>query len=112
MSEPPVTTPRAMAGDDDYRRGAVDLLGILGYGALAAFERLADDAGLAPTLADKVHVVSMAGLQVGHFERVRARLVELDADRPFRVFADGDPVGTLPATVTVRPGAVRVLLPS
>ena len=41
----------------------------------------------------------------------RARRVELDADRPFRVFADGDPVGTLPATVTVRPGAVRVLLP-
>ena len=40
-----------------------------------------------------------------------ARTVELDADRPFRVFADGDPVGTLPATVTVRPGAVRVLLP-
>ena len=40
-----------------------------------------------------------------------ARTVELDADRPFRVFADGDPVGTLPATVTVRPRAVRVLLP-
>ncbi len=41
----------------------------------------------------------------------RASVVQLDADRPFRVFADGDPVGTLPATVTVRPGAVRVLLP-
>jgi YegS/Rv2252/BmrU family lipid kinase len=40
-----------------------------------------------------------------------ARTVELDADRPFRVFADGDPAGTLPATVTVRPAAVRVLLP-
>ena len=41
----------------------------------------------------------------------RACTVELSADRPFRVFADGDPVGTLPATVTVRPGAVQVLLP-
>jgi len=41
----------------------------------------------------------------------RARVVELAADRPFRVFADGDPVGALPATVTVRPAAVRVLLP-
>lgn len=40
-----------------------------------------------------------------------ATTVELDADRPFRVFADGDPVGTLPCTVTVRPGAVQVLLP-
>jgi diacylglycerol kinase family enzyme len=42
----------------------------------------------------------------------RAKVVELSADRPFRVFADGDPVGTLPCTVTVRAGAVRVLLPS
>lgn len=41
-----------------------------------------------------------------------ARRVELSADRPFRVFADGDPAGTLPCTVTVRPGAVRVLLPA
>ena len=42
----------------------------------------------------------------------RAKVVELAADRPFRVFADGDPVGTLPCTVRVRPGAVRVLLPT
>ena len=41
----------------------------------------------------------------------RARVVELAADRAFRVFADGDPLGTLPATITVRPGAVQVLLP-
>jgi YegS/Rv2252/BmrU family lipid kinase len=41
-----------------------------------------------------------------------ATTVELSADRPFRVFADGDPVGSLPATVFVRPGALRVLLPS
>ncbi len=42
---------------------------------------------------------------------VRARSVRLAADRPFRVFADGDPVGTLPCTVSVRSGALRVLLP-
>jgi YegS/Rv2252/BmrU family lipid kinase len=40
-----------------------------------------------------------------------ATVVTLDADRPFRVFADGDPVATLPCTITVRPGALRVLLP-
>jgi YegS/Rv2252/BmrU family lipid kinase len=40
-----------------------------------------------------------------------ARRVRLDADRPFRVFADGDPVASLPCDVTVRPGAVRVILP-
>ena len=40
------------------------------------------------------------------------RSVLLDADRPFRVFADGDPVAKLPCTVTVRPGALRCLLPA
>ena len=40
-----------------------------------------------------------------------ATTVELSADRPFRVFADGDPIATLPCTVTIRPGALRVLLP-
>ncbi len=40
-----------------------------------------------------------------------ARTVELAADRPFRVFADGDPVGTLPCTVSVRPRVLQVILP-
>jgi YegS/Rv2252/BmrU family lipid kinase len=37
--------------------------------------------------------------------------VTLDASRPFRVFADGDPIATLPCEVTVAPAAVQVLLP-
>ncbi len=66
--------------DGDYRQGAVDLLGILAYGALAAFDRLAEDARKAPTLAEKVHVASMAALQVSHFDRVRSRLSDLDVE--------------------------------
>jgi len=38
--------------DPEYRQGAVDLLGVLAYGALAAFDRLAEDARQAPTLPD------------------------------------------------------------
>ncbi|MDX6659487.1 MAG: hypothetical protein QOJ55_309, partial [Solirubrobacteraceae bacterium] len=34
------------------------------------------------------------------------------ADRPFTVYADGDPIGELPATLRVRPRAVRVLVPT
>ena len=45
-------------------------------------------------------------------EVLRAGSVRLSADRPFRVFADGDPVAALPCEVTVRPGALRVLLPA
>ena len=39
----------------------------------------------------------------------RAAHVELDADRPLAVYADGEPAGTLPATFTVRPAAIAVL---
>ncbi len=42
----------------------------------------------------------------------RARVLHLDADRPFRVFADGDPIASLPCTVSVRPGALRLLAPA
>jgi YegS/Rv2252/BmrU family lipid kinase len=41
-----------------------------------------------------------------------ATTVTLDADRPFRVFADGDPIATLPCEVTVKPAAVHVILPT
>lgn len=41
----------------------------------------------------------------------RGREVRVDADRPFVVYADGDPIGMLPATIRAVPGALRVLLP-
>jgi hypothetical protein len=66
--------------DPDYRAGAVDLLGILAYGALTAFERLAEDAGEAPTLADRVRLSTLAAHQMDHFEQVRDYLVGWDID--------------------------------
>jgi diacylglycerol kinase family enzyme len=41
----------------------------------------------------------------------RAAEVRIEADRPFTVYADGDPIGELPATVTLLPRALRVLVP-
>jgi YegS/Rv2252/BmrU family lipid kinase len=38
--------------------------------------------------------------------------VRVDADRPFMVYADGDPVGELPMTFRALPGALQVLLPA
>jgi 1,2-phenylacetyl-CoA epoxidase catalytic subunit len=79
---------RPTSPDDGYRAGAVDLLGILAYGALTAFERLAEDAQIAPTLADKVQLATVAARQINHFNAVSAQLASLDADvmvamRPF-----------------------------
>jgi diacylglycerol kinase (ATP) len=39
----------------------------------------------------------------------RAARVELEADRPLAVYADGEPAGTLPATFEVHPAAITVL---
>lgn len=42
--------------------------------------------------------------------RVRAgRRFRIEADQPLGVFVDGERVGTLPAEISVRPGALRVL---
>ena len=46
------------------------------------------------------------------FRVAQSREVRVSADRPFVVYADGDPIGELPATIGVLPGAVRVLLPA
>ncbi len=40
-----------------------------------------------------------------------AKQVHLDSDEPIPLFADGEPVGTTPATVTVVPNALRVFVP-
>jgi YegS/Rv2252/BmrU family lipid kinase len=41
----------------------------------------------------------------------RARELEIAADRPFALYADGDPIAELPVTVRVHPAAVRVMAP-
>ena len=41
----------------------------------------------------------------------RGREVRIEADRPFTMYADGDPIAELPVTVRALPGAVRVIVP-
>ena len=95
----------AWVADGEYRAGAVDLLGILAYGALTAFERLAEDAGKAPTLADKVRGASSRRAQIDHFERVRDRLAELDVDVMAAMQPFHQPFDTYHATPGRRTGS-------
>ncbi|MEO6887316.1 MAG: ferritin-like fold-containing protein [Jatrophihabitantaceae bacterium] len=60
----------------------VDLLGALAYGELSAFDRLADDARMAPTLAGRAEMSEMAALELSHYLVLAARLTELVADPP------------------------------
>ena len=81
--------------DPDYRAAVVDLLGAISYGEIAAFDRLTDDARLAPTLPDKLALARMATVQFGLIQPMLDRITELGADpvtsmepfrRPFEVF--------------------------
>ncbi|WP_424211935.1 ferritin-like fold-containing protein [Streptomyces sp. BI20] len=81
-------TPVGIAAQDwdtasaspQYRAAVVDLLGALAYGELAAFERLAEDAKLAPGLDDKAELAAMASAEFHHFERLRERLSAIGAE--------------------------------
>jgi len=41
----------------------------------------------------------------------RGSVVEVAADRPFEIYADGDPIGSVPATMRVEPCCLRVIVP-
>jgi YegS/Rv2252/BmrU family lipid kinase len=45
-------------------------------------------------------------------EVARAMQLTIAAERPFTLYADGDPIAELPVTLRVLPAAVRVLVPS
>jgi len=72
--------------DPTYRDAVVDLLGAISYGEISAFERLAEDARMAPTLQDKVAIASMASAEFGKVGALHARITELGSD-PFAAMA-------------------------
>ena len=81
-------SPPGSGRPDPASDAVVDLLGVLAYGELSAFDRLADDARLAPGLAGRAEMSAMAAVEFGHFRRLADRLVEIgrqpeDAMAPF-----------------------------
>jgi hypothetical protein len=79
----------------------VDLLGVLAYGELSAFDRLAEDARHAPTLAGRAALSVMAAAEIGHFELLQRSLAELgvvvaDAMHPFVAPIDAFHASTAP----------------
>ena len=79
-------TDQVAFDDPAYRAAVVDLLGVITYGEISAFERLADDAKLAPDLEDRVALATMATVQFGHVPALMDRITELGAD-PFEAVA-------------------------
>lgn len=88
---------------------------------------LAPDASLQDGLLDVVIVGDASKLRVlrllptvfrgehirqPNVQILRARELEVSADRPFTMYADGDPIAELPVTVRALPSAVRVKVPA
>lgn len=79
-----------------------DLLGALAYGELTAFDRLAEDARMAPSLSGRAALAGMAAVEIGHYRRIAERLVSLgvapeEAMAPFVAALDGFHAMTVPS---------------
>lgn len=88
-----------LAPDASLEDGLLDVV-IVGDVPKARFLRLL------PTVFKGEHV------RQREVEVLRCREVRIAADRPFVMYADGDPIASLPVTVRALPGAVKVLVPA
>jgi 1,2-phenylacetyl-CoA epoxidase catalytic subunit len=87
---------------DPSRDAVVDLLGVLAYGELIGFERLAEDAHFAPTITDKAALAALAADEFTHYRALATRLEELGvapeaAMEPFTLAIDSFHVATEPS---------------
>jgi hypothetical protein len=57
-----------------------DLLALLAYGQLQAFDRMSADARLAPDLRRRAALSEMAAAEIGHYRRLVRRLAQLGGD--------------------------------
>ncbi|HEV7756735.1 MAG TPA: ferritin-like fold-containing protein [Mycobacteriales bacterium] len=65
---------------EDDPEAVVDLLGVLAYGVLVAFDRLAEDARLAPDVRRRAALSEMAAAEMGHYTLLVDRIRALGAD--------------------------------
>jgi hypothetical protein len=98
----PVVLPADVGGRDEAPTQAiVDLLGVLAYGELSAFDRLAEDARRAPTLGGRAALSAMAAAEMGHFRLLEEHLAGMGvsveaAMGPFVVPLDAYHASTAP----------------
>ncbi|MGH3727474.1 MAG: ferritin-like fold-containing protein [Micromonosporaceae bacterium] len=70
----------AGAGTPPSTEAVIELLSVLAYGHLVAFDTMADDARLAPDLHRRAVLCEMAAGEMGKYQRLVERIQELGAD--------------------------------
>jgi bacterioferritin (cytochrome b1) len=73
-----------VSGEGD--EAILDLLGVLAYGELSAFDRMAADARLAPTMSQRSALSQMAAVEMSHFDKLTARITAMGGE-PFKAMA-------------------------
>jgi YegS/Rv2252/BmrU family lipid kinase len=63
-------------------------------------------------LAEMPKVFKGTHVDSDHVEFLRGEEIEVSADRPFVVYADGDPIGATPAMIRVERRCLRIIAPS
>lgn len=77
MSDP---TPQTDGVTEPLSPAAAELVGLLAYAELTAFERLAEDASQSPELADRIQLAGLAATQIDHFRMLYDRLAAAGVD--------------------------------
>lgn len=88
--------------DPAYRGAVLDLLGILAYGELASFSRLADDALYAPDLRGQLTLSRMASGELSHLDVIEQLVTRLGGDLETVMAASSDILGDFDARTTPR----------
>ncbi len=96
------STPTRTVADPVYRAAVLDLLGILAYGELASFGRLADDAEHAPDLTGKLTLSRMASGELSHLDVIEQLVTRLGGDLETVMLASSDMLGDFDARTTPR----------
>ncbi len=79
--------------------------GLLDVVALGAVSKLRFLTRLLPKVFNGSH------LSEPYVHSWRGASIEIASDRPFEIYADGDPIGAVPARVEVEPRCLRVIVP-
>ncbi|MDX1874383.1 ferritin-like fold-containing protein [Mycolicibacterium sp. 120266] len=77
-SAQPGTGPKPAVSAD--HPGVTELFALLAYGEVAAFYRLTEEARMAPNLAGRISMASMAAAEMRHYELLRDALAERNVD--------------------------------
>src|SRR3954451_14593364 len=77
----PGASPEQTVTPTPARHAGVDqLFALLAYGEVAAFYRLTDEARMAPNLAGRINMASMAAAEMNHYEVLREALERRGVD--------------------------------